>query len=479
MNTFHRRDFIKMAGTAAGGLVLSSGMLSAQRKGGDKVNVAVVGYGAEGEVLMNSLLKLPYLNFVAICDIWQPRCNYASALVMRTLKQKPARYTIQLGGKDPYAKLVKAGKIGEVKGENYKDLIKNHAHELDAVIIATPDFWHSPMTVDFLNAGVNVYCEKMMSDTLEGAKAMVRAARKSGKLLQIGHQRTSNPRYIYAREVLLRKNNICGNIMACNGQWNRAVSQDLTWPEKATIPTEKLKEYGFKDMNQFRNWRWHKGLGGGAISDLGAHQIDIFGWMLGAHPNRVMASGNRDYYKKPDGTPAHDWDDNVMCIFEFDKTFQGKKAQAFYQVLTTTSSGGGYFESFMGDQGTLKMSENPSITKLFRENNAPSWDDLVKAGVIGGGDASAATAKVADSRETKALVGYGFPTNVEGYEPDVAKKPIHMYHVENFFNAVMGKGKLNCDAEHAYAAEAAVFKAREAIEKGPLTFSDSDFVVEG
>lgn len=59
MNTFNRRDFIKMAGTAAGGLVLSSGMLSAQRKGGDKVNVAVVGYGAEGEVLMNSLLKLP------------------------------------------------------------------------------------------------------------------------------------------------------------------------------------------------------------------------------------------------------------------------------------------------------------------------------------------------------------------------------------------------------------------------------------
>ena len=196
MNDFNRRDFLKLAGTAAGGLMLSPGMLSAQRKGGDKVNVAIVGYGAEGEVLMNSLLKLPYINFVAICDIWQPRCNYAAALVMRQLKQKPARYTIVLGGKDPYAPLVKKGRMGEIKGENYKDLIKNHANELDAVIIATPDFWHSPMTVDFLNAGVNVYCEKMMSDTLEGAKAMVRAARKSGKLLQIGHQRTSNPRYI-------------------------------------------------------------------------------------------------------------------------------------------------------------------------------------------------------------------------------------------------------------------------------------------
>ena len=63
---------------------------------------------------------------------------------MRQLKQKPARYTIVLGGKDPYAPLVKKGRMGEIKGENYKDLIKNHANELDAVIIATPDFWHSP-----------------------------------------------------------------------------------------------------------------------------------------------------------------------------------------------------------------------------------------------------------------------------------------------------------------------------------------------
>ena len=478
MKDFTRRDFIKTSTMAAGGLVMSSSLLSAQNKGGDKINVALIGMGAEGEVLLNSLIKLPNLNFVAICDIWEPRCNYAAMRIFRERKQAPARYTIPLSAKDRFAPLVKAKRVGEIKGENFEDVIKNHAKELDAVIIATPDFWHSPMTVAFLEAGVNVYCEKMMSDTLEGAKAMVRAAKKTGKLLQIGHQRTSNPRYKYAREVLLRKHNICGNIMAANGQWNRAVTKDLTWAKNQEIPVEKLNKYGFKDMNQFRNWRWHKGLGGGAISDLGAHQIDIFGWMFGAHPTRVMASGNRDYYKKEDGTPAHDWDDNVMCIFEFDKTFQGKKAQAFYQVLTTTSSGGGYFESFMGDQGTLKMSENPALTKLFRENNAPDWKPLIDKGIIGAGEASAPAAKVADARETKALVGYSFPTNVAGYEPDVAKKPIHMYHIENFFNALLGKEKLNCDAVHAYEAEAAVFKAREAIVKGPLTFSESDFVVD-
>ena len=221
-------------------------------------------------------------------------------------------------------------------------------------------------------------------------------------------------------------------------------------------------------MGEFRYWRWNNGLGGGAISVFGAHQIDIFGWMLGARPTRVLASGNKDYYKK-------DWDDNVMCIFEFDKTFQGRRAQAFYQVLTTTSSGGGYFESFMGDTGTLKMSENPAITKLFRENNAPDWKPLIDAGVIGEGDESSANVKVADARESKALVAYGFPAKIPGYDAD---KPIHMYHLENFFGAVRGENSLSCDAEHAYEAEAAVFKARDAIEKGPLTFEESDFVVE-
>ena len=442
MKNYSRRDFLKTSGVACGGLVLSSGLLHAQGNPKDKVNIAIVGYGKEGEVLVDSLLKIPNLNFVAVCDIWKPRLSMAFVRIFREKKQKAARY------------------------EDYKDLIAKHAKDLDAVVIATPDFWHSPMTVDFLKAGVNVYCEKMMSDTVEGAKAMVRAARESKKLLQIGHQRKSNPRYIYARDVLLHKNNICGDIMACNGQWNRAVTKDVTCAPKVVIPQETLNKYGYKDMHQFLNWRWYKGLGGGAISDLGAHQIDIFGWMLGARPTRVMASGNKDYYKK-------DWDDNVMCIFDFDKTFQGRKAQVFYQVLTTTSSGGGYFETFMGDKGTLKMSENPGISKLFREAEAPKWEPLVNQGIIGKSNASDAVAAV-DVRESAALASYDFPENIPGFEKN---KPIHMYHLENFINAVLGKEALNCDGEHAFEAEAAVFKAREAIEKGPLDFEDADFVV--
>ena len=137
--------------------MISSGLLKAQgKKAGDKLNIALVGIGAEGEVLLNSILKLPNLNIVAVCDIWEYRRKYGFIRIFKELKQKAAQY------------------------EDYKDLIAKHAKELDAVVIATPDFWHAPMTVDFLEAGVNVYCEKMMSNTLEGAKSMVRAARKSG-----------------------------------------------------------------------------------------------------------------------------------------------------------------------------------------------------------------------------------------------------------------------------------------------------------
>ena len=439
---------MKTAGIAGGGLILSSGLLRAQKNtGGKTINLALVGIGAQGERLLDSLLKIPNLNFAAVCDIWKPRCTYGFRRVFREMKQKPEQY------------------------EDYKDVIKNHAKELDAVIIATPDFWHSPMTCDFLEAGVNVYCEKMMSDTIEGAKKMVLAARKSGKLLQIGHQRNSNPRYLYARNRLLRDVQICGKITACNGQWNRAVTKDLTWPKNQEIPSETLQKYGYKDMTQFRNWRWFKGFGGGAISDLGAHQIDIFAWFLGARPKSVMASGSRAYFKK-------DWAENVMCIFDYENSFQDMPVQVFYQVLTTTSGTGGYWETFMGDNGTLQISESPKLTKLYKEHNAvPSfeesdWTPLVESGVLSGNPENQDPKNTGPSPDLKQFY---FPSGIPGSD-----KPIHMPHLENFFGAVRGENGLNCDAEHAFEAEAMVFKARESAETGQkLFFEPSDFVVEG
>jgi predicted dehydrogenase len=137
-----------------------------------------------------------------------------------------------------------------------------------------------------------------------------------------------------------------------------------------------LAKYGYKDMHQFRNWRWYKGLGGGPLSDLGAHQIDIFNWWMGTTPKSVIGSGGLDYYKN------HDWYDNAIVIYEYPMA-EGV-ARASYQVQTTTSAGGGYFEMFMGDDGTIKMSEDPSLCAIYREARATSvsWDDLAQKGYV-------------------------------------------------------------------------------------------------
>ena len=123
---------------------------------------------------------------------------------------------------------------GALNGKVYRyldaeEMLTKEAEKMDAVFIATPDFWHAPHTVMALEAGFHVYCEKMMSNTIEGAREMVAAADRTGKLCQIGHQRRSNPRYLYTLYELIRKQKLFGDIINANAQWNRALSssQDI------------------------------------------------------------------------------------------------------------------------------------------------------------------------------------------------------------------------------------------------------------
>ena len=330
-----RREFIGTTAAAGAGLLLTSCSPDAAPKTAaakssplNKINIALIGCGAQGQVLLDSLTVIDGLNLVAIVDIWEYKRNEN----VRRLKSQGF----------------------DVKGyENYEDLLANEK-DLQAVVVASPDFWHAKITNACLKAGLHVYCEKMMSNTIEGARSMVQAMRETGKLLQIGHQRRSNPRYIFALNRLVNVAKIFGRITGAHAQWNRKVTDDLTAPKKSEMTAQQLAKYGFKDMHQFRNWRWFRDLSGGPISDLGAHQIDIFNWFFEVPPTSVIASGGTDYYK------GREWYDNVMAIFEYARP-EGN-VRAFYQVLTTTSAGGGYFEQFMGDEGSVKISENPALT---------------------------------------------------------------------------------------------------------------------
>ena len=222
-------------------------------------------------------------------------------------------------------------------------------------------------------------------------------------------------------------------------------------------------------MDQFRNWRWYKKLGGGPIVDLGSHQIDIYSWFLGTTPKGVIASGGTDYYDKK----THEWYDTVMAIYDFE-TKEGM-VRAFYQVLTTNSNQG-YYETFMGDQGTLAISESAARGSVYREASAQvEWDKWVKLGFLNDPKAKEAPKKegeaVLDVRETLAPPAYEIPVTMDN-------KPYHQPHLENFFDAMRGKAKLNCPAEIGYETAVMVLKVNEAVEAAKrLEFKPDEFKV--
>jgi predicted dehydrogenase len=421
----------------------ASAKAAAAAKNVSEVNVGLLGAGAQGQVLLDSMLRIPGLRFRAVCDIWT---EYSQKRVVNTLK----KYKHEVSGYEDYREMLDKEK------------------DLDVVVIATPDFWHAPHTVDCLKAGKHVYCEKEMSNTLEGARSMVLAARETGKLLQIGHQRRSHPRYLHCYEKLLGEAKILGRIVTVNGQWNRAVSPDLGWPERYTIPADRLKKYGFKSMEQFRNWRWYRGLGGGPIVDLGSHQIDIYNWFLGARPRSVLASGRTNYYDKA----THEWYDTVMAIYEYD-TPQGP-VSAFYQTITT-NSGQGYFETFMGHEGTLLLSERASRCRVYRETwvDERKWEPWARKGYLGEpaqSEPKPAPSAALDSRDSVPPPTYQLPVQSD--------KLIHQPHLENFVDAIRGKAKLNCPPEVGYETAVTVLKVNEAAEAGRrLEFKPEDFTV--
>jgi len=443
-NRMDRRKFLLGTTAAAAGaeLVLGAKPISAADLSSNEIRVALIGAGAQGQVLLDACLQIPNIRFVAVCDIW---ADYNQRRVARLLSDSghPNRAYV-----------------------DYKELLDKEKGNLDAVLIATPDFWHAEHAIACMKAGLQVYCEKEMSNNLADARRMVLTARETGKLLQIGHQRRSNPRYRFCHQRLITEAKLLGRVTVVNGQWNRAQRDFATIPARYNIKPEVLEKYGFQSMQQFLNWRWYRGLGGGPIVDLGSHQIDIFNWFLNARPKGVIASGGTDYYSKA----THEWYDTVMAVFDYD-TPSGP-ARAFYQTLTTNGFGG-YYEVFMGDQGALEISESAGRGSVFRDTaNAPDWKSFVKEGLLSAPKEEAKPAgpvgAVLDVRETAPPPSYGIPIEM--------RKKYHQPHLENFFGAVRGKNKLNCPAEIGYETAVTVLKVNEAVEaQKRLEFKPEDF----
>ena len=420
---------MKTAAAASTGAVLLNKVAMAQEAnaaaGGDAIKVGFIGVGKQGRVLLADAMKIPGVRFEAVCDIWESyNLRYAKG---RLRRHNPDVRTYT----------------------DYKELLEKEAG-LDAIIVGTPDFMHAEHAIASLKAGKHVYCEKEMSNDITKAADMVKAMRETGKMLQIGHQRRSNPVYLHALECI--NEGICGKLTNLYGQWNRPKQELLTCPDRVKIPADVLTTFGYDSMEHFLNWRWFKKYSAGPIADLGSHQIDIFEWFLHTTPSSVMAVGGMDYY------PDLEWYEDVLCLYEY-KTKHGS-ARAFYQVINTNGFGS-YYEKYGGDKGTIILSESPKKCHYIPEpsmiDTLPAW----MAGVERSSFNAIPSIPLVDALRNKSDKA---KADMELFDTT----NVHQFHLANFFGAVRANNPklLTCPADVAYPTAVAVLNAIPAIEAG-------------
>ena len=173
-----RRAFLKISSAAGAGLLANGSVIgqAGAKAAKGTLRFGIIGCGAQAEALRMSSTLVRGVRFAAVCDIQEMNRKAMAGRIRAT------KMGFGADGKD-CAYYERAEKMLEKE-------------TLDAVIVAVPDFLHKHYTNLCLGAGLHVYCEKPMASTVDDARSMVKAQIASGKLLQIGHQRRSNPQYL-------------------------------------------------------------------------------------------------------------------------------------------------------------------------------------------------------------------------------------------------------------------------------------------
>ena len=246
---FPRRDLFRAAG--AGALAMSAASYSRVLGANDKVQMGSIGFGGRGTFVTGVFQKNAAVKVVAICDVYGARLDAG-------LQSAPGAR----GFKD-HRKLL------EMK-------------EVDAVYIATPDHWHAQTAIDALNAGKDVYVEKPLTLKIEEGPSIVKAARVNNRICQVGMQRRSSPHYMAAKRDYMDTGKL-GKVTLARTWWhgNGAHLKPVT-PALMRQPDNldwarflgpvKWRDY---DPKQYANFRAYLEFGGGQVTDLFTHWIDV------------------------------------------------------------------------------------------------------------------------------------------------------------------------------------------------------------
>ena len=381
-----RRQFLKT--TTAATALSQSRVLGAN----DRIRVAGLGTGGRGRYILDQALKAGGIEIVALCDVYEPRRLEAQ----EKLAPRADSYT------DHRAVL------------DRKDI--------DAVVIGSPDHWHTPMTIDAVRAGKDVYVEKPVTHNIPEGEELIKAVRATKQIVQVGYQQRSWEHFILGRQIV--KEGKLGKVTLVLSSWYQNYLRNMALTTK--VDTAKLDWKRFLgnatdrpfDPYRFLRWRMFWDYGGGHLTDLYSHYCDVIHWYMDSDtPTSVTANGGiycLDYPECPDTiTAAYDY-------------------KGFGVTYTGTLNGS-------LDGGTILLRGTRGLMKVTRDGFA-----VYPEGVVPG-----------------ERTHYPEPVIAVRSPADGA-----LFHVANWLTCIRSRNEPNCPVEPAVAAARAAHLGNLAYRRG-------------
>ncbi|MGD0498862.1 MAG: Gfo/Idh/MocA family oxidoreductase [Bryobacteraceae bacterium] len=317
-----RRSFLQTAGAG-----LAASAASGFEPAGRPLRVGLIGCGWYGKSDLFRLVQVAPIEIVSLCDVDRVTMEECAQIAAerQVSKKKPRLFT------------------------DYREMLRQK--DLDLVEVATPDHWHALPMIEALKAGADMYVQKPISVDIVEGQAMLAAARKYQRVVQVGMQRRSTPHLIEARDIVQQgKLGTVGHVEIYS--YGRAQAID---PQPAPVPSTLDWDFwiGPAPMMHYSpeiesNWRAFMEFDNGIIGDMGVHMLDMVRWFLGLRwPKRISSFGGIRVLKGGKSDIA----DSQTAMFEFDNLTVVWEHRRFGSAPDPNYNWGA---NLYGDRGTLK-----------------------------------------------------------------------------------------------------------------------------
>jgi predicted dehydrogenase len=410
----NRREFLRVG---AGGLALAAvGPYVWGVQEQKALRVGVIGAGWYGKCDLYRLMQVAPVDVVSLCDVDQRMLDDAAEQVAarQASKKRPRVYG------------------------DYREMLKEK--DLDVVIVGTPDHWHALPTIAAIEAGADVYVQKPISVDVKEGEAMVAAARKHNRVVQVGTQRRSTPHLVEARKLIQEGKlgkvgvvEICSYVHMRNGTNppDEKPPEGLDW-EMWTGPAPMR---GYNKIVHPRGWRNFMEYGNGIVGDMGIHFVDAARWMLGLGWPKSVASTGGVYMNKE--TKAN-ISDTQSAVWDFGDVQMVWQHRTWGDPVDPKYPWGAIF---YGDKGTLKIS-------------VMSYDFIPR-----GGGPEAVHKDVTYELEQ-------FPGDQTEKQLEKHVAPAIRYHMKDFLSAIGSRSKPVADIEEGHISTASCILANVSMQVG-------------